>query len=325
MKTNLRRQYMRLAFAKLRRFAACDADRAELGAEQDEGGQSDLPRQMYNIFMYEAEESYQLPWWTKLDAVFGRRMSAALWEARVYVSPYRSFASKITSHRVFDLSMFGIVLLSTFLIAFPSDDPWSVVNILDSLCMLFFLLEMALKIAAQSFWRGPQAYMRNSWNYLDLSIILFSIIGVLALHAGLGKLRLWARVLKSMRPLRILHRMPALQVLLAAILNSVKACGMLLSMIALISFGYSIIGMNLFSGVFSSCTDPDFQAKWYRYGSEQADGTWTYPPCSGSWVNPETGEEELRDFSWASPTYSFDNIGISMLSTFIIRYVIIAP
>lgn len=46
-------------------------------------------------------------------------------------------------------------------------------------------------------------------------------------------------------------------------------------------------------------SDPNFPAAASRYGTFDSEtDEWSSPPCTGEWVNPETGEQELRDFEW---------------------------
>lgn len=46
-------------------------------------------------------------------------------------------------------------------------------------------------------------------------------------------------------------------------------------------------------------SDPDFPAKASRYGAYDSEADeWSSPPCTGEWVDPDTGEQEQRDFEW---------------------------
>ena len=46
-------------------------------------------------------------------------------------------------------------------------------------------------------------------------------------------------------------------------------------------------------------SDPSFPEKMSRYGEYDSDaGVWISAPCSGDWINPETGLQETRDYEW---------------------------
>lgn len=46
-------------------------------------------------------------------------------------------------------------------------------------------------------------------------------------------------------------------------------------------------------------SDPFFPEKMSRYGEYDVDaGVWISAPCSGDWINPETGLFETRGFEW---------------------------
>ncbi|CAM9335645.1 unnamed protein product, partial [Sphacelaria rigidula] len=107
----------------------------------------------------------------------------------------------------------------------------------------------------------------------------------------------------------------SLQELAAALLHSLRSCGTLLVLIATVWFGYSLVGVELFGGMFYSCSDPHFPAKAYRGGEyDSLTNVWVSPPCSGDWVDPDTQLQETRDFNWENSLLHFDSIGPAMLS-----------
>ena len=62
----------------------------------------------------------------------------------------------------------------------------------------FFIMEMLLKIVAYGFVFTPQAYLKQGWNILDFTIVMISILGLLAdIIPAFGRL-------KALRILRIL-------------------------------------------------------------------------------------------------------------------------
>ncbi|CAM9617209.1 unnamed protein product, partial [Heterosigma akashiwo] len=62
-----------------------------------------------------------------------------------------------------------------------------------------------------------------------------------------------------------------------------------------------------------------FPAGGYRYGEQLDNGTWTVPPCSGTWLNPDTGLNETREYEWDNPSIlHFDSFGYAMLSSWVV-------
>ncbi|CAM9140740.1 unnamed protein product, partial [Hapterophycus canaliculatus] len=195
----------------------------------------------------------------------------------------------------------------------------SLPGVLDTVCLVAFFAELCLRVGVHSWWVGPDAVLRNPWVLLDVYLVVSHGVCTSASILGMPTMNRAKKVLKSARPLRIIHRVRSLQEMSAALVHSLRSCGTLLVLIATLMFGYSMIGVEVFGGKFYSCSDPTFPEKMSRYGERDTDsGLWISAPCTGAWVNPDTGLEETRDFEWKNYVYHFDSIGPALLSSMIV-------
>lgn len=89
--------------------------------------------------------------------------------------------TKLISHRYFDYFILLIIVISSILLAL--DDPLSsnsdpALNVLDEIITCIFIVEASLKIASKGFIiNGPESYLRQPANILDLIVIIFSSLG----------------------------------------------------------------------------------------------------------------------------------------------------
>mmetsp|Transcript_34901 Transcript_34901/g.44517 ORF Transcript_34901/g.44517 Transcript_34901/m.44517 type:complete len:638 (-) Transcript_34901:342-2255(-) len=100
-----------------------------------------------------------------------------------------------------------------------------------------------------------------------------------------------------------------------SLMLSVKGVTAVIALLLVAWWTYAIVGMQLFKGLLYSCSDPDFPEGAYRYGVyNSATEEWSSPPCSGTWVDPDTGLEETRDYEWSRGYFHFDNLFAAMWS-----------
>lgn len=77
----------------------------------------------------------------------------------------------------------------------------------DEFIFAFFSLEMTIKMVAMDVW-GPRAYLADSWNWLDLFIVVAG-----AVEYGLPSINNLnlspVRTIRVLRPLRAINRIPS--------------------------------------------------------------------------------------------------------------------
>ncbi|XP_052128205.1 voltage-dependent calcium channel type A subunit alpha-1 isoform X5 [Frankliniella occidentalis] len=182
-----------------------------------------------------------------------------------------------------------------------------------------FCVEASLKILALGFALHRGSYLRNVWNIMDFFVVVTGSMTIFAESNVDVDLRM-LRSFRVLRPLKLVSRIPSLQVVLKSI---IKAMAPLLQIGLLVLFAiviFAIIGLEFYSGALhKTCYKLEDLNEIDKEGEAET-------PCNtdnkteaptGSYVcnsNTSTCLEE-----WDGPNFgitSFDNIGFAMLTVF---------
>lgn len=108
----------------------------------------------------------------------------------------------------------------------------------DRLCLVVFVLEIALKLAA---WQ--RHFWRSGWNVFDVLVV------AVALVPGAGP---WAvlRSLRVLRVLRLLTVIPSLRKVVAAFLHSIPGLAGVVAVMAIFFYTAGVLATRLFGGNF---------------------------------------------------------------------------
>jgi voltage-gated sodium channel len=112
---------------------------------------------------------------------------------------------------------------------------------LDTLVLVIFVVEIALKIAAHG--RRPWGYFQDGWNLFDFLIVAVCCLPMEIQFAAVFRLA------RGLRLLRLVTAVPRLQLLVGALLKSLGAMGYVTLLLALIFYIYGVAGVHLFSSV----------------------------------------------------------------------------
>lgn len=152
-----------------------------------------------------------------------------------------------------------MIFVSTVCLAIqtPLDDPdglkSSVLTYIDFVMTGFFICEMFTNIFTNGFALcGPQSYIRNGWNILDFIIVCSATISVIFSQVNISFLKS-LRVMRVLRPLRLLAKHKGLKLAISALFNSLPNIGNLLVIVMFFIFMLSILGCTLFQGAFYKC------------------------------------------------------------------------
>lgn len=218
--------------------------------------------------------------------------------------PFRIACHIISKHKYFEAFIITLILISTVCLALqtPLDDPNSnltiVLTYIDYVFTGFFICEMFTKIFAYGFaFCGKDSYIRNSWNILDFIIVLSATISVIFTNVDIGFLKS-LRVMRVLRPLRLLSRHRGLKLAISALFNSLPSIANLLLIVVFFIFMLAILCTTLFAGQFWYCEVEHLGLNDYIIKN----GIKTRYDClmyGGEWVNPD---------------FQFDNTAASLLT-----------
>ena len=240
----------------------------------------------------------------------------------------RSTCKRISSALWFDVLTILMILLGCAGLSFDAEQraghrnkrhrPDSeTVTIIEGFVVHFFVAEFFIRTIAD----GEFAYLCASrLNFLDAfstwcsTLSYYNVFSAIQAIGGVSDelaLMKILRMVRVVRPLRLLNRSESLRNVLTAFGESMQAVKNILGIIFLLMFIFSLIGMQLFGGLFSRCTDPAFPA-----GAAKDAVSAEFPTgCAGAFIS-ESGQAEARE--WATTPYNFDSIASAMMSSFVV-------
>ena len=121
-------------------------------------------------------------------------------------------------------------------------------SILNTVFTWIFIVEASLKITGL----GIVKYLRDKMNYLDLTVVLLSIVEM-AFQSGKGNLSAFKavrifRIFRVLRVARLLKSMKSMQNILKVLVNSMDQFMYVLMLMFLFNFIYALLGMQIYGG-----------------------------------------------------------------------------
>jgi voltage-dependent calcium channel T type alpha-1G len=106
---------------------------------------------------------------------------------------------------------------------------------------------MILKIIAEGFYVGKNAYLKNGWNIIDFLLVIISIIDVvISLRAKSShKILRLLRILRTLRPLRVINRNHGLKLVVTTLLKSIRPIGNIILISCTFFFIFGILGIQV--------------------------------------------------------------------------------
>lgn len=153
-------------------------------------------------------------------------------------------AQRITKHKAFNGFIFSLILLSALLIGIETYPgiaarEKSFLMILDKLIILFFTVEISLKILSNG--KKPWIFFQDPWNLFD-----FIIVGVCLIPSADTHFFAVLRILRILRILRMVTFFPKLRLLIGTLLKSIPSMGYIILLIAILFYVYAVVGVFVF-------------------------------------------------------------------------------
>ncbi|KAF4672946.1 hypothetical protein FOL47_011216 [Perkinsus chesapeaki] len=179
-------------------------------------------------------------------------------------SHFRRRCIKVAKSPLFDNFIIICIVISSAFMAIdsPLQDPGSAVaiflDIMNKLFSFIFLIEMLIKWVAMGVLFNKGAYWRNSWNVLDGVVVIVSMVDLLPLGADVSVLKT-LRMLRALRPLRVISRNPNLRLVVNTLFKSMPELCNLLIVGGLFFLIFGLFGLSYFKGKFYTCQvgDPE--------------------------------------------------------------------
>jgi hypothetical protein len=104
-----------------------------------------------------------------------------------------------------------------------------------------FMVECVLKITAMGFFRPYNAYLRDTWNWIDFTVVVISVIELTPIQGANLK---GLRTLRVLRPLRSINAFPAMKRLITSLIGSLGPLGYAVAFLIFIFVLFGILGVS---------------------------------------------------------------------------------
>ena len=205
---------------------------------------------------------------------------------------FRRMCWTVCRHKWFDNTILLLIVISTLTLAVetPFDDPdgqkIEILTWIDYFMTGAFTLECITKIIAMGFVHVTGTYLRDPWNNLDFIIVLSAVAGYL-MPPGVNISAVKSlRILRILRPLKIISKNKSLKIALTSLVKSIPKIANLQIIIFFFMFLLSILQTTLLSGKFYRCHTDRLEHLSYREQEVGIIDKWDCINSGGEWINP---------------------------------------
>ncbi|CAH1121808.1 unnamed protein product [Ceutorhynchus assimilis] len=226
-----------------------------------------------------------------------------------YRNRFRVLCHWLCNHSYFSNLILVCILVSSALLALEDPIPdkdnkkAEVLSMFDYLFTGIFSIELLLKTISYGCILHQGAFFRSAFNVLDLVVVCVSLVSIFNSQGAMSVVKI-LRVLRVLRPLRAINRAKGLKHVVQCVIVAVKTIGNILMVTSLLQFMFAVIGVQLFKGKFSHCTD----------GSKLTAGE-----CNGTYLiylDGDINKPVMKDREWEPNRFHFDNVAKAMLTLF---------
>lgn len=163
----------------------------------------------------------------------------------------RIWLAMVLKHPYFETFIFHFIALNSLLLIV--DEPvlsntYTINTILrlSQVLSAIFILEALSKIFVMGFCWGKHTYLRDSFNLLDFTIVIISIIDFafdyVNSNIDISYLRAF-RALRALRPLKLVSKNEGMRLIVNSLLNSISGIGNVVLISLLFYTVYGILGV----------------------------------------------------------------------------------
>ena len=172
----------------------------------------------------------------------------------------RKFFFKMVTHSKFDLVIIFFIAVSSIVLALgsPTLDPNSkMVSTLfwiDASTSIIFLIEATIKIITFGFiFNGNQSYLKQRWNILDFTIIVFSVMALSPLSDNFKTFKIF----RTMRILRLVTQNDKLKLALMALFRALPNIMNITIIMILFYLIFGVVAVSYFKGKLYYCNNAE--------------------------------------------------------------------
>ncbi|XP_063929308.1 muscle calcium channel subunit alpha-1 isoform X2 [Zophobas morio] len=221
---------------------------------------------------------------------------------------FRVFCHWLCNHSVFGNVILVCIMVSSALLALEEPIPTAgsemgnILKIFDYIFTAIFSAELLLKTISYGCILHDGAFLRSAFNVLDLVVVCVSIVSIYS-QGAMSVVKI-LRVLRVLRPLRAINRAKGLKYVVKCVIVAIKTIGNIMLVTYLLQFMFAVIGVQLFKGKFSSCSDRS------KLTPAECNGTYLI------YLEGDINKPIVKDRNWETNDFHFDNVAKAMLSLF---------
>ena len=159
----------------------------------------------------------------------------------------------LVESRVFEVTIMTLILFNSITLALydyhDRDDctQWNKnLQLSGTIFSICFICESVLKIIAYGFIIHENSYLHDTWNWIDFTVVLVSVLELIQVPALKLKALRTARVL---RPLRSIKALPGMRKLITSLLRALHPLSYAVMFMFLIFMLFGILGIQQFNGI----------------------------------------------------------------------------
>ena len=159
---------------------------------------------------------------------------------------------RIMDSTFFERTVLAVIMANSITLAIDIPSTKNNDNIQDFLTvseyafLVLFTIEMTLKVVSLGFVLHPHSYLRNSWNVMDFTVVMIGYFSLLAPSGDDNYSVL--RLLRIIRPLRVVNRVPQMKSIMNALVHSLPGMRDVFLLLAFFLVVFAIVGVRLFDG-----------------------------------------------------------------------------